>query len=67
MLSLVTARLFAASLLLLPSMSVWAQAEQQVATPAPETGRWVGVIIAVFFLIATAIGSFMTPKRTHLD
>ena len=66
----VTARIVSASLMMLVVMAapaVMAQAEQEAITPAEETGRWVGLLLTVFLLIALCIGCYMTPKRTHQD
>lgn len=63
----VTARLLIASFLVLAASPVWAQAEQESATAAPETGRWKALIFVIVFFVAITIGCFMNPKRTHQD
>lgn len=66
----VTARVSYASFVVLAAIAatpVWAQAEQRDLTPAPETGRWVGLLVAIFLFAGLCIGCYMTPKRTHQD
>lgn len=63
----VTARLLIASFVVLAASPVWAQAEQDAATPAPEASRWKALLFAVVFFVAIAIGCFKNPKRSHQD
>lgn len=53
--------------LVFASLPVLAQQREEAATQAPESGAWLAMLLAIFFLIAIAIGCFKTPKRTHLD
>ncbi len=63
----VTARLTAASFLLLaPALPAAAQAQEETGS-APESGAWQALALAIFFGIAIGIGCFMSPKRSHQD
>lgn len=66
-LTVVTARVFCASLMVLAALPVLGQAEQEQATPAPEAGRWVGLVIVLVLFAGVCLGCFTTPKRSHQD
>jgi len=61
----VTVRGLIASLLMLVcTTSAWALPQ---ADAAPKSDAWKGVGVGIIFLIAIAVGCFMSPRRSHLD
>ena len=56
--------LIASFLMLVCTTSAWALPQ---ADAAPKSDAWKGVAAGIIFLIAIAVGSFMSPRRTHQD
>ena len=63
----VTVRLLIASFMVFASSPLWAQAEQEEASVAPESGAWVGLLFVIVLFGAVCAGCFVSPKRTHQD
>ena len=61
------ARLLIASFMVFVSSPLWAQAEQEDATAAPDSGAWIGLLIAIVLFVALCVGCLYSPKRTHQD
>ncbi|MEM1354716.1 MAG: hypothetical protein AAGC44_13545 [Planctomycetota bacterium] len=61
----VTVRGLITSFLMLAwATSAWALPQ---ADTAPKSDAWKGIAAGIIFLIAIAVGNFMSPRRSHQD
>lgn len=39
----------------------------ETAPSAKDSGGWISIVAMIVLLLAVAVGSFLSPRRSHLD